>query len=431
MKLDFEKLYYQSSKYFRIIFIFSAILFLISVSIPIFGLEQKQLIDKTIEQFTKKKKDIDYWIIDKSVDLKKYVFAKSFIKYKILGFSPSKDYYLGQNGMFVRQKAQLQEKDTVVPIARPLNDLLGIKNLKSKDLSQIRHILEERKKFLNSKGIKYLVVFIPRKSTIYPEIYPKNIRNKFTASNLQKLTKRLENNSNINFVNLTKSLLDKKNKTTYPLYYKTDGHWNYYGALVGYQSTMKKVNEILHKNSPILKESDFRISVDSNWCHKRFLRQTGLCIKDKKFTFFPNPLNAYQGISILQNTNGLIFQPKKDIDPKDNLIFTKGIPLEFPKILLTNKNNQKSEYTQIFNNKSDYKSLLILGESFSEKMIYYLSNHFSKTFRIREVMSFDKNFFNIDPKITGKVDIVIQSIVEGVLHKDAKMSNPDFNKNLY
>ncbi|HBB03200.1 MAG: hypothetical protein US89_C0006G0010 [Candidatus Peregrinibacteria bacterium GW2011_GWF2_38_29] len=121
--------------------------------------------------------------------------------------------------------------------------------LTDKEISEIVKNIYTFQAELNKKGIKFLFVITPNKSTIYPELMP------FTCEkcdhNHTEFLKEL-NKQNVNHVDLIQSLSSYKNK--YSIYYKRDSHWNYIGAfitaktIINYLSDINIENDVIYKN---------------------------------------------------------------------------------------------------------------------------------------------------------------------------------------
>lgn len=102
-----------------------------------------------------------------------------------------------------------------------------------------RILLEERQDWLRQRGINFLVVVAPNKQTIYPEYLPAyfHISGKQTAR--EQFARYLKySKSRLHYLDLSPFILDAK-KQGELLYYKTDTHWNYNGAYVGYRAITK------------------------------------------------------------------------------------------------------------------------------------------------------------------------------------------------
>ena len=83
----------------------------------------------------------------------------NYTKVVLLGDSPSPKVVLGSKGW-------LFYGDLDVDLYR------RVKPLKLSELENWRHLLESRRDWLAARGIPYLVVIAPSKSSIYPELMP-------------------------------------------------------------------------------------------------------------------------------------------------------------------------------------------------------------------------------------------------------------------
>lgn len=97
------------------------------------------------------------------------------------------------------------------------------------DLEEIGDKLASVQKRMDNEGILFLVAVAPNKETIYPEYLPDSIQKIGGRSRLDQLLGYLEDTgSHVNVLDLRPALLEKKDE--YSLYYRTDSHWNDYGA---------------------------------------------------------------------------------------------------------------------------------------------------------------------------------------------------------
>jgi len=108
--------------------------------------------------------------------------------------------------------------------------------------------LKKLQDWYKQQGIEFIIVIAPNKHTVYDDKLPNNITekvgktvtNRIVQSSLQK---------NIHILNLEQVLREKKRDKQ--LYFKTDTHWNNYGALIGYLDTMKYLNMTYNKHYKI------------------------------------------------------------------------------------------------------------------------------------------------------------------------------------
>jgi hypothetical protein len=93
--------------------------------------------------------------------------------------------------------------------------------------------LEARRNWLRRRGIQYIFTVAPNKSTIYPEYMPDAIRKIHSASRLDQLIAHMEKHSTVRVLDLRPAL--REAKKVRPAYYRTDTHWNDWGAYVAYR----------------------------------------------------------------------------------------------------------------------------------------------------------------------------------------------------
>ena len=122
---------------------------------------------------------------------------------------------------------------------RSIDDYQGILRYTDQELSVINATIEYRKNWLSKQGIPLLLVVVPNKETIYPEFMPEGITKVNESTRLDQLINYLNLNSDVDLLDLSKVLLQEKDN--HLLYYKTDSHWNDYGAYFGYSEIMKRM----------------------------------------------------------------------------------------------------------------------------------------------------------------------------------------------
>jgi hypothetical protein len=101
--------------------------------------------------------------------------------------------------------------------------------------SELKHwekCLKQRQKWLGDRGIHYLLIVVPNKSTIYPEFMPDHLKRIPGPSRLDQLLEHMENNSDVKILDLRAPILVAKKYQM--VYSKTESHWNHFGAYVGY-----------------------------------------------------------------------------------------------------------------------------------------------------------------------------------------------------
>jgi len=116
----------------------------------------------------------------------------------------------------------------------------GIKPFTREQLHTWRQVLETRKNQLDRLGIKYLVVVIPNKHTIYPEFLPQSLNRVSGISRLDQLLRYLGTDSGVTVLDLRGPLFSAKDKGL--LYGTTDSHWNDLGVFSAYREIIRKLS---------------------------------------------------------------------------------------------------------------------------------------------------------------------------------------------
>jgi hypothetical protein len=102
------------------------------------------------------------------------------------------------------------------------------------------NLLEERRRWCAARGIRYLFYVAPISSTIYPECLPDGCKRNLKDSRLDELLRALKSQTKVQTVDLRPSLKSAKD---FPIYLKTDTHWNSLGAFVATQPVLEKLKE--------------------------------------------------------------------------------------------------------------------------------------------------------------------------------------------
>lgn len=135
----------------------------------------------------------------------------------------------------------------------------GTMDVRKQDLEQWRLTLERRDAWLAKRGIRYLYVMAPNKSTIYSDYLAKPLNEAHAAASIEQLNTYLSAHSQVPFLSLREALLDARTKSPDRLYYPSDTHWNTMGAYVGYRELMLRLQTWFPELQPS-KRSDFRVS---------------------------------------------------------------------------------------------------------------------------------------------------------------------------
>jgi hypothetical protein len=112
------------------------------------------------------------------------------------------------------------------------------------ELDQWRQLLEKRNKYFTERGIPFIVVVPPDKQSIYTELMPEEFSRVGPKTRLDQLIDRLrETHSPVRLIDLRPILLEAKKYRR--IYFKTDTHWNDYGAFAAYPVILDAIQSVL------------------------------------------------------------------------------------------------------------------------------------------------------------------------------------------
>lgn len=103
--------------------------------------------------------------------------------------------------------------------------------------------LARRRDWLAARGIGYVVAVVPEKYTIYPEHLPAWVARMPGPTPYDRVRAAIERDGRVTLVDLRPALRAAKARER--VYYQTDSHWNYNGAVVGYDEIMRAVRAAL------------------------------------------------------------------------------------------------------------------------------------------------------------------------------------------
>lgn len=102
--------------------------------------------------------------------------------------------------------------------------------------------LEQRRTIAAAAGATYLFVAIPDKHSVYPEFMPGDMAVAAPLSRLQMLRPAAQLGAGPAYLDLEPLLIGAKPSGL--LYYRTDSHWNAYGAWLGYRAIAARLAEL-------------------------------------------------------------------------------------------------------------------------------------------------------------------------------------------
>ena len=249
------------------------------------------------------------------------------------------------------------------------------------ELESIRKELLFRKEFVEQKGGKYYLIVIPQKQSLYSEFLPDHILKINEKSRTENLIDHIRESSDLAVINLTDTLKSIKQLTTLPLFYKTDHHWNAYGAFLASQPILKRLKQDFPNLDTLdLEEYNFEFQNQPGRITARMLKLEDH-LKDQ------HPIIHYTGNITL-----------------DTLPNNYPVPEGFP---------YKDEYVlTIKSSNTEAPSMLMVRESFAVQLIDVFSKYFSESTYV-----FDNWMHSLNPQIVEneQPDIYIQLVYEKLL----------------
>ncbi|HME44872.1 MAG TPA: hypothetical protein VKF36_17405 [Syntrophorhabdales bacterium] len=178
----------------------------------------------------------------------------SFINLKIFGVSPTPlpDVVVGRDGWLFYNVAH---------DGSSLEDYYGLAGFTSHQLSAIKENMARLRREAASRNILLILVIAPSKHTVYEEYLPTRVSMmKGAPSRVDQLCSAWgRDDTHACFIDARTLLTTEKKELSYPLYYKTDTHWNNLGAFLVYREIMKEV-KIRYPEVKALTLADFNLS---------------------------------------------------------------------------------------------------------------------------------------------------------------------------
>lgn len=121
---------------------------------------------------------------------------------------------------------------------------------------------QSAKDYLNAQGISYYLMICPDKHTVYPEYLPASLRGYEGPSRFDGLMAALVEMTDVPVIDTRQAVIDEK--ANHIVFFKTDTHWNEYGAFAGYRLLMDRIAED-HPNIRVITREDCTITENPDW----------------------------------------------------------------------------------------------------------------------------------------------------------------------
>lgn len=166
------------------------------------------------------------------------------IKLALFRESPSPSVILGRDGWLF------------FPKEMALEDWLGLGHYSPEELARITALMQERRDWLAERGAAMLVVIAPNKASVYGDFLPTSLHTLSPVTRLDQLGEALRQ-AGVPFLDLRKALADAK--AVRRAYWKTDTHWNGWGAFMGSAAIVEALRQRFPAMPP-LRPQDYRVS---------------------------------------------------------------------------------------------------------------------------------------------------------------------------
>lgn len=344
------------------------------------------------------------------------VKLSSVVRFRVFDVSPNPAVLVGRDGWFYEGVGKERVQGSVVRERNHLADHLGQLRFTDDELEQWAEVLEERQAILAERGSRYVFAIAPNKRMIYPEHLPEVLEASKGETRLEQLQRYLAEHTTVPVVDLTAALLEAKKLPDRPLlFYKTDGHWNYYGAFVAYRALVDGTNRAFPGllGAP-LELADFRVKFDERWSHPRFTAQMGQRIREpfaRLIARDENPLSELY----FEKRRGLRQVAKADAG-EDALSFGRqgigGIEA-WPE-----RSHHGTRYRYVQGTaRGKARRVFVLGDSFVEKAFYLFAAHADEVYGDREILGFpDALVKQAEPDLV--VHVIVQSYILGAPPKN-------------
>ena len=239
--------------------------------------------------------------------------------------------------------------------------------------------------YFDSLHIPLFVAIAPDKHSMYPEFLPDYLARKGKT----RYDQVIGHPQHFTLLDLHRSLWAAKSGSGLPMYYKTDSHWNAFGAYQAYTSILDTIKKSIDITPLVVPEIDFRV-VDTVGEEDLSNQLTGISLK-KQYVVLNQ---GYFKDSLLIKT------PKMN-----NGAWAPCDPNQLYNVIILNN-------FRIIN-KGKKGKILVFGDSFSYALSKYLNNTFGEIYYCRYLESEIPTISDL--LSTYKPDVVLFLMVERML----------------
>lgn len=187
--------------------------------------------DKTqpVKEYTKQ---LDNYLKDQLPGRGQLIIANNYIKYKTFSeLATNPMVYFGKKGwMFY--------------IGENVKETYENKQLYTEEeLKKMTRNLEERRDWLKEQGISYYILFPRMSHYFYQENVGEGLHQYNKKPKLEQFLDYLQKHSTVNIIDVYAPMLAAKKKYPRDLYYRSDSHWNLFGAYFAYAAVIERIQK--------------------------------------------------------------------------------------------------------------------------------------------------------------------------------------------
>jgi len=318
------------------------------------------------------------------INLEKHVNDRFAFRHDLLNIFARMKVYLGQspdpdqvvsgsdNWLFYNSKG-----------LKLMRQFQGREPLTRKEIIIWRNYFLSIQKYLNKKNIEFILAIAPDKHSIYPEYLPYY----YSHKGITPFDQILKESGDLNIIDLHQRLISYKSKTDKLLYYKTDTHWNVFGAYHAYVELSSAIRWPYYQKLMI---SDSCFNYVNEWYNSDLL---GMIRLTKQYSDHVYSVSgSCLGTDSIYQCSDLSFTDGKII-PNNQMIGITG--------------------SHFINNPAKPGRALIIGDSFMVGMSPYFNNSFGSICYKHLLSRQKEDLLDIVNEVNP--DIVIWEMVERYL----------------
>ena len=275
------------------------------------------------------------WFNDR-LPLRSYLLSTAnFLKSEILK-APSSNVIVGKDGWLFYETEKA--------------DFINSNAMTDNQVNAVGITLSLIEEAINEKGGKFTFVAMPNKASVYDDKMPNSYK-KAETNNLIKINNKLDE-LGVTHVDMLKVMKENKSKG---IYHKRDSHWNYQGALIGYNAIMDSLNKE-HKTY-----ADATYKIEKTWRGDldKLLYPVGGFMDDQYVYNIDYSAFSFE-------TNG-----RKNQDPKAQL-----------ENYMSDKEDGDDNFTSLNKNVKDGRKLFMSRDSFGRAILpFFIDNYARATFK--------------------------------------------------